>query len=155
MVGFLLSYGRVLWTAPMKSLVIQGDWKAKVGPDADEQWTRTVGRFGAGETNERGERLLEFAHKHKMTLVNTLLPHKISRRTTWHSPDGIIHSHIDFILIILAARRLKSTINGAKSRTFPGTDIISDQELIIMTVKLKLKKNLQNHGQDSSSTVKS
>ena len=39
----------------------QRDWNdAKVGPpDTYEHWTGTVRRFGAGETNERGERLLE------------------------------------------------------------------------------------------------
>ena len=46
-------------------------WNANVGPDASEQWAGTAGPFGVGETNERGDRLLEFAHRHQMTLVNT------------------------------------------------------------------------------------
>ena len=62
-------------------LIIQGDWNAKVGPDAYEHWPGTVGRFGVGETNEREDRLLEFAHRHKTTMVNTLFPHRISRTT--------------------------------------------------------------------------
>ena len=44
-------------------VVTQGDWNAKVGlrgPDAREQWPGTVGRFGVGETSERGERKLKF-----------------------------------------------------------------------------------------------
>ena len=36
-----------------------------------------MGRFGVRETNERGEGLLEFAHMHKMTMVNTLFPASI------------------------------------------------------------------------------
>lgn len=78
-------------------LVIQGDWNAKVGPDAYNQWAGTVGRFGAGETNDRGLRLLEFASRHKLTLANTLFPHKSSLRT-WHAPNGKTHNQIDYIL---------------------------------------------------------
>ena len=29
-------------------------------------------------------------------MVNTLFPHKISRRTTWHLPDGVTHNQIDY-----------------------------------------------------------
>ena len=67
-------------------LIIQGDWNAKVGPHVYEPWPGTVGRFGVGETNEIGDSLLDFTHRHKMTMVNNLFPHKISRRTVWHSP---------------------------------------------------------------------
>ena len=35
-------------------LVVQGDWNAKVGPDAYRHWAGTVGRFGIGETNDGG-----------------------------------------------------------------------------------------------------
>ena len=62
---------------PRIYLIIQGDWNANVEPDASEQWAGTVERFGAGETNEtneRGDRLLEFAHRHKMVVVNNLFP---------------------------------------------------------------------------------
>ena len=58
-----------LWWWPC---FFQGDCKGKVGADAHEQLERTVGRYGVGETNERGERLLKFAWRHKVTLVNTL-----------------------------------------------------------------------------------
>ncbi|KAL8563284.1 hypothetical protein ACOMHN_058782 [Nucella lapillus] len=69
-------------------LIVMGDWNAKVGEYAYDQWTGTVGRFGLGEANDHGFRLLEFASSHKLTLASTLFPHKISSRTTWHSPDG-------------------------------------------------------------------
>ena len=51
-------------------LIVQGDWNAKIAPGAFEQWAGTVRRLGVGETNERGKRLQEFAHSHKMTMVN-------------------------------------------------------------------------------------
>ena len=58
-----------------------------------------------------------------------------TRRTTWHSP-GCITSYR-----ILAPRRSKSSINEAKSRTIHGADINSGHDLVVMTTKLKLKKN--------------
>ena len=123
--------------APKKDLiVIQGDWNAKIGPDAYTNWAGTVGRFGIGTTNDRGLRLLEFANAHKLTLANTLHPHKQSRTVTWHSPDGITHNQIDFIL---TPQRYKSSINKAKTRTYPGADIGSDHDLVLCTMRLKLK----------------
>ena len=66
----------------------------------------------------RGLRHLEFASTHKRSLANTLVhPRKLSRRTTWHSPNGKIHYQIDYILV---PRRFKSSINKANTRTFPG-----------------------------------
>ena len=117
-------------------LIVQGDWNAKVGKDAYKDWSGTVGRFGIGETNDRGLRLLEFAKSHKLTIANTLYPHKKSRTTTWHSPNGKVHNQIDFIL---TPQRFKSSINKANTRTYPGADIGSDHDLVMTTIKLKLK----------------
>ena len=121
-------------------LIVQGDFNAKVGPDAYNQWAGTVGQFGIGETNDRGLRLLEFASAHRLTIANTLYPHKQSRRTTWHAPNGKIHNQIDFIL---TPRRFKSSINKARTRTYPGADIGSDHDLVLLILKVKLKKNQQ------------
>ena len=129
---------RTIKKVPKKDLlIIQGDWNAKVGPDSYTQWAGTVGKFSTGETNERGLRLLEFASAHRLTLANTLFPHKMSRRTTWHSPNGLHHNQIDFIL---TPRRFKSSINKAKTRTYPGADMGSDHDLVMMVMKLKLKR---------------
>ena len=89
----------VLKTPKKDFLVILGDWNAKAGgADAHSIWPNSIGRFGHGSTNCRGERLLEFSEKHKFVLANTLFNHKNSRRTTWHSPNGKIHKQIDYIL---------------------------------------------------------
>ena len=81
-----------------------------------------------------GLRLLEFANTHELTVTNALFPHKLSRRTTWHRRDGNVHNQIDYILI---QKRFKSSVNKAKTRTFPGADIGSDHDLVLMTLKLK------------------
>ena len=61
--------------APKKDIVfVMGDFNAKVGPDAHANWAGTAGKYGTGETNDRGLRLLEFANSHKLTIANTLYP---------------------------------------------------------------------------------
>ena len=76
-----------------------------------------------------------------MIITNTLYPHKRSRKTTWHSPDGKTHNQIDYIL---TPQRFKSSINKPKTRTFPGTDVGSDHDLVMMTINLRLQKNQKN-----------
>ena len=122
-------------------LIVQGDWNAKIGADAFANWKGTIGRFGLGETNDRGLKLLEFAKRHRLTAANTLFNHKASRKSTWHSPDGRTHNQIDWIFI---SRRFMTGVNRAKTRTFNKPDIGSDHDLVTMTLKVKLstiKKN--------------
>ena len=108
--------GKTLITIPNKDfIIIQGDWNAKVGGDGYEAWSNAIGRYGLGKTNERGFRLLEFAQKHKLVLANTIHPQKNSRKSTWHSLDGKMHSQIDFIL---TPKGFKSSINKASTRTY-------------------------------------
>ena len=64
-------------------LVVQGDWNAKVGKDAQADWGEVCGPYCNVKTNERGLRLLEFATFNNLVLTNTLGPHKPSRRWTW------------------------------------------------------------------------
>ncbi|MGL4418375.1 MAG: reverse transcriptase domain-containing protein [Plesiomonas shigelloides] len=126
----------IIKTTPKKDiLTVIGDWNAKIGPDAFQQWAGTVGKFGLGETNDRGLRLLEFAQSHRLTVANTLHPHKKSRRVTWQAPGGLVQNQVDFILL---PQRFKSSINKAQTRSFPGADIGSDHNLVLTSIKLKL-----------------
>jgi len=121
--------------------IIQGDWNAKVRPDAHREWRDTVGKFGWGETNERGKMLLEFSRYNSLVLSNTLYRHKASRRIAWHAPNMIDNNQIDYKLF---PKRFISGIKVSKTRSFPEADIGSDHELVIMTVKIKLKKLSQS-----------
>jgi hypothetical protein len=124
-------------------LVVQGDWNAKIGEDACKNWKRTCGRYCNAQTNERGLRLLEFATYNDLILANTFGQHKTSRRWTWHSPSGEHHNQIDYIML---KSRVQSSVNIAKTRSFPGADIGSDHDLVMMTFRLHLKKvQKENH----------
>ncbi|GFO03048.1 craniofacial development protein 2-like [Plakobranchus ocellatus] len=70
--------------------------------------------------------------------MNIFGPHKPSRRWTWHSPGGEYHNQIDYILI---KRRFQSSVNIAQTRSFPGADVGSDHELVMMTFALRLEKS--------------
>ena len=114
-----------------------GDWNAKVGKDACKNWKNTCGLYSNNETNERGFRPLEFASLNDLKLTNTFDPHKASRRWTWHSPNREHPDQIDYIMV---QRRFQTSINVAKTRRFPETDIRTDHDLVMMTFKLHLKK---------------
>ena len=118
-------------------LIIQGDWNAKVGVDALKDWKHFCGPSCNAVTNERGLRLLEFASFNDMVLANTLGEHKASRRWTWHAPNGIHHSQIDYILV---QNWYRSGIKTAITQTFPGADVGSDHDLVIMNFKVRRKK---------------
>lgn len=93
--------------------IIQGDWNAKIGCDVYQNWKGTIGKFGVGEVNERGARLLEFCKLNNLVVANTFSKHKTSRRITWIAPDGTTRNQIDFILL---DRRCKSCIKVNKTR---------------------------------------
>ena len=128
----------VIEETPKKdNLIVLGDWNAKVGKDAQNNWQDTCGPFCNTETNERGHRLLEFAMYNELMLANTFGPHKTSRRWTWHSPDGKHHNQIDYILV---KRRFHTGVNIARTRSFPGADIGSDHDLLMTSFHIRLKR---------------
>ena len=121
-------------TAKGDILVIIGDFNAKVGQhkggDGD-----SMGGHGLGKQNEAGERLVEFCEGNNMGIMNTWFQQPKRRLYTWTSPDGKYRNQIDYILI---NKRWKSTIRDV--RTKPGADCGTDHELLVATLKIKLKK---------------
>ena len=63
--------------------------------------------------------------------------YKVSRRWTWHSPNGQHHNHINFILV---RKCFRLGVNIARTQSFPGANIGSDHDLLMMTFRLRLKK---------------
>ena len=128
--------------APKDNLVVQGDWNARTGEDASKNWKGTCSQYCNPETNERGLRLLQFATYNNLKVVNTFGPQKPSRCWTYHRPGGDYHNQIDYIIV---KQRFQSNVNTAKTRSFPGADIGSDHELVMMTFKLHLQR-VKNQG---------
>ncbi|CAF2073780.1 unnamed protein product [Rotaria magnacalcarata] len=58
---FYDSIEHALTQTPKKDIIIiTGDWNAEIGSD-NTHWESVMGRYGYGDRNERGDRLLEFA----------------------------------------------------------------------------------------------
>ncbi|KAI0225359.1 hypothetical protein LSAT2_023805 [Lamellibrachia satsuma] len=128
----------VIEETPKKdSLIVLGDWNAKVGKDAHTNWQDICRHFCNVETNERGHRFLEFVMYNELTLINTFGPHKTSRRWTWHSQDGKHHNHFDYIFV---KRRFHTGVNIVRTRSFPGADIGSDHDLLMTNFHIRLKR---------------
>lgn len=70
-------------------MIIMGDWNAKNGETKAEEYLKgTVGKYGIGERNERGERLLQFVILNELSVMNTMFEHHPRRLSTWTSPGG-------------------------------------------------------------------
>ena len=76
----------LLELTPQKDvLFIIGDWNAKVG---NQETPGVTGKFGLGEQNEAGQRLIEFCQENALVIENTLFQQQKRRLYTWTSPDG-------------------------------------------------------------------
>lgn len=71
----------------------------------------------------------------KPVIAYTLFRYKRSRTVTWHSSGGINLYQIDFII----QKWHHLSIKGLRTRAFPGVDINSEHELLLMTMQLKLR----------------
>ena len=112
--------------------IVMGDWNAKVG---EQQEYPVSGKFGLGDRNDRGQRLVEFCWTTKLAITNTLFEHPSRRLYTWKSPGDIHRNQIDYIMI---NQRHRNSVKQV--RTYPGADIGSDHNPVIMTLSVKLKQ---------------
>ena len=115
----------------MSSLVILGDWNAKVGT---QEIPGGTGKFDLGVQNEAGQGLTEFCQENAFVIANTLFQEHRRRFLTWTSSDDQHQNQIDYIL---CSQRWKRAIESAKTRL--GANCGSHHELIA-NVRHKLKK---------------
>ena len=71
-----------------KHKIIIGDFNAKIGIKNKDETFQSMGPYGIGKRNCRGERLIEFAEEHKLIIANTLFKKNPSRYWTWEKPGG-------------------------------------------------------------------
>ena len=122
-------------------VVIIGDFNAKVGSNHE----KVVGKFGLGDCNERGERLIQFCKENQLIVTNTFYEHPMRRRYTWKSPGERYRNQIDFILV---RERFRNSVKQARS--YPGADIASDHNPVLVKLNVKLKKNKRSTKGQSS-----
>ena len=106
------------------------DLNANIGTDHNA-WTPTLGKYGLGKINSRGEKLLEFCAFHKLAVCNTFFQHKECRRATWTSPCGKYRNMIDFIIT-----QQENMNKFQNCRAYCSADVGSDHNLVLAKVIL-------------------
>ena len=109
-----------------------GDLNAKVG---NGRVGNTVGPFGLGTKNDRGERFVEFCQENDLVIGNTWFKQHPRRLWRWEMPGDRAKNQIYYICISQRYRNgLLSTI------TYPGADCGTDHVPVVATLRMKLKK---------------
>ena len=121
--------------------LVMGDFNSKVGFGVEGN---TVGCHGIGERNERGDRLVQFCVEHECFVSNTFFKLHPRRIYTWTSPadneEKIVRNQIDFILV---KQEHKKCVKAVK--TYPGADVNSDHNPVVMDFKMQRLKNTRRY----------
>jgi exonuclease III len=127
--------------------IVMGDWNAKVGT-YNVGLEQVMGRYGYGERNDRGERLLEFVYKNDLLITSTRFQQMDSRKWTWMAPDG---KHTNMIDLLLVDKRWNTAVRVC--RTFQGADNSSDHSLVMCKLKLRLTMTRRQQRRESRKNV--
>lgn len=118
-----------------------GDFNAKVGSTAnDDHIRKTLGKYGLGERNDRGSRMIQFAIDWKLSIANTMFKQHSRRLSTWTSPNRMHKNQIDYIMV---QERWRSSCRNVTVK--PGAECGSDHKLLV----LKFKISLQTQGKQN------
>ena len=113
-------------------VLVMGDLNAKVGVGPSGH---SLGPFGLGVRNERGDKWVEWCEENEQVICNTWFRHHPRHLWTWSSLGDQYRNQIDYVTI---NRRFRNSITQAK--TYPGADCGSDHAPVVVNMKMKLKK---------------
>ena len=79
---------QVLDAIPQTDLtILAGDFNAHIGADRSG-WEEIMGKFGHGEINDNGLRLMPFAAANNFIIGNSHFQHPPKHQLTWQYPSG-------------------------------------------------------------------
>ena len=96
-----------------------------------------------------GQMMVEFCRRKKMMITNTWFDHNKRRRYTWKKPGDTERFQLDYIAV---RQRYRNSVKNARS--YPGADIDSDHNLVMMNVNIRLKRNIQRARESRSGVWK-
>ena len=146
---FYTELGQVLDQIPSRDeLVILGDFNARVGTNAQEQFTHgdtgiraPVGRFGLPEVNDNGVRLLDFLatrDKDGLRVLSTCFRH--STYGTWFHPSSRKWFQLDHVI---CSARTAGLVTDVK--VMPGYVHNTDHRCLKVQIRFPPKKALGKH----------
>ena len=116
------------------NLIILGDCNTVA---SEGQEGHAVGKYGLGVRNNRGQRLTDFCKEKELIITNTFCQQHPRRRNTWVKPHDTSRYQIHYIMV-----KKNHKIHVKQSKTYPGTDICSDHNVVVMKYKLQCKKKI-------------
>jgi hypothetical protein len=120
-----------------ESLVILGDFNARVGSDS-ETWP-CLGSFGTGKLNANGLLLLKLCMELNLTITNTFFHQK--HNSTWFHPQSK-HGHVlDYIVC-----RRSDIRNFCKVRVMRGADCDTDHLMVRAKLKISIRRKSRFNG---------
>lgn len=112
-----------------------GDLNARVG---NVKYKDIIGQYGLDERNERGGRFIQFCEQYELMVANTWFKLPKRKLYTWKKPGDTGRRQIDYIAV---RKRFRRSIRMAK--TYPGADIGSDHNPVVVRVKIALKTKIK------------
>lgn len=120
-------------------IMMMGDWNAKIGARQEGE-DGVVGWHGLGdERSENGVCFVSFCATNNLAIVSTMFPHKNIHKYTWTAPNGRVRNQIDHVAV---NGKFKRSVRD--TRSYRGADSGSDHNLVITTVRLRLRGIVKN-----------
>ena len=127
---FYTNLERIVKTSGFETIIIAGDFNAKVGQRSPEA---CVGSWSRGRRNDNGTRLVSFCETNKLFIANTAFRHPARHITTWEGArsDIKIFNQIDYVIV---HERNKSILGDARS--YAGTLVFSDHRIVVVRINI-------------------
>jgi hypothetical protein len=112
--------------------MVIGDLNAKLG--REDVYEGVIGKHSLHlETNNNGQRVIDFAISKSMIIASTCFPYKKIHKITWTSPDGNTSNQTDHVLI--ETRRASNIFDV---RNYRGANCDSDHYLVRIKYRVEL-----------------
>lgn len=108
----------------------------------------TVGAFGLGDRNDRGDMWIEWCEEYNRMIVNTWFRLHPRRLYTWKSPRD---NYINQIHYTTKNNRFRSSI--VRCKTYPGADCDSDHNPVVTVIRENIK-SIQKSKRDPQMNLK-
>ena len=130
---FYKMLGSCVSAAEMDSVIILGDFNARVGLDW-KSWPNVIGKHGVGKMNSNGLILLEFCTRFQLSIMGTRFQLKDSLKNTWQHLRSKHWHQLDHVL---SNKTAKSYVTLTKVNR--AANCFNDHKLLISKCLFSIK----------------